>query len=225
MTRYLFAPEPQAALPIAGEEALFPVRRIFCIGRNYAEHAAEMGNAVDRSAPFFFTKTPLSLVAPGDIPFPPGTNDLHHEAELVLAIGAPVARDATPDQAAAAIIARAVGIDLTRRDLQAVAKDKRRPWDVGKDFDCAAIIAPLSRVPAGPGIRLSVNDAQRQTGQLAEMIFSEGEIVAFLATLYDIGPGDLVMTGTPAGVSALQPGDRIRAEVDGLPVLEATITA
>ena len=225
MTRYLFDPAPQAALPIMGEDALFPVRRIFCIGRNYADHAAEMGNAVDRSAPFFFTKTPLSLVAPGDIPYPPGTEDLHHEAELVLAIGHTVPRGADAVQAAGAILARAIGIDLTRRDLQGVAKDKRRPWDVGKDFEASAIIAPLSRAPAGPGIRLSVNGQPRQQGQLADMIFSEGELVAFLATLYDIGPGDLVMTGTPAGVSALQPGDRIRAEVDGLPVLEATITA
>ena len=224
MTRFLFDPAPQAALPIAGEDALFPVRRIFCIGRNYAEHAAEMGNAVDRSAPFFFTKTPLSLAAPGDIPYPPGTKDLHHEAELVLAIGAPVARNASADEAAQAIIARAIGLDLTRRDRQAEAKDKRRPWDVGKDFDRAAIIAPLSRAPAGPGIRLSVNGTQRQNGQIADMIFSEGELVAFLATLYDIGPGDLVMTGTPAGVAALVSGDHIVAEIDGLPALEARIT-
>lgn len=225
MTRYLFDPEPQAALPVLGEDALFPVRRIFCIGRNYAEHAAEMGNAVDRSAPFFFTKTPLSLAAPGDIPYPPGTGDLHHEAELVLAIGRAVPRGADAAQATEAIIARAVGLDLTRRDLQAVAKDKRRPWDAGKDFDCAAVIAPLSRGPAGPGIRLSVNGTLRQDGKLADMIFSEGELVAFLATLYDIGPGDLVMTGTPAGVAALVPGDRITAEIDGLPPLEARITA
>lgn len=223
MTDYLFPPEPQAALPIEGEAALFPVRRIFCIGRNYAEHAAEMGNAVDRSAPFFFTKTPMSLSAPGEIPFPPGTGDLHHEVELVLAIGRPVPRGASPAEAAAAVIARAVGIDLTRRDLQAVAKDKRRPWDVAKDFDHAAIIAPLSRAPAGPGIGLSVNGSPRQQGQLSDMIFDEGELVAFLATLYEIGPGDLVMTGTPAGVAALTRGDRISAEVDGLPKLEARI--
>lgn len=223
MTSYVFSPEPQAALPIAGEVALFPVRRIFCIGRNYADHAAEMGNEVDRSAPFFFTKTPMALAAPGDIPFPPGTDDLHHEVELVLAIGHEVAAGADPDEAARAIIARAVGIDLTRRDLQARAKDKRRPWDVAKDFDHAAIIAPLSRAPAGPGISLSVNGSPRQQGQLSDMIFTEEELVAFLATLYGIGPGDLVMTGTPAGVAALTRGDRISAEVDGLPGLDARI--
>lgn len=223
VTTYLFPPEPQAALPIAGESGLFPVRRIFCIGRNYAEHAAEMGNAVDRSAPFFFTKTPMSLGAPGAIPFPPGTADLHHEVELVLAIGRPVAAGASPAKASGAIIARAVGLDLTRRDLQAVAKDKRRPWDVAKDFDHAAIIAPLSRAPAGPGIGLSVNGTPRQQGLLSDMIFDEGELTAFLATLYQIGPGDLVMTGTPAGVAALVRGDRIHAEVEGLPALEAWI--
>ncbi len=223
MTDYVFPPEPQAALPITGESALFPVRRIFCIGRNYAEHAAEMGNAVDRSAPFFFTKTPLSLSAPGDIPFPPGTEDLHHEVELVLAIGRPVPAGTAPAEAAQAVIARAVGLDLTRRDLQAVAKDKRRPWDVAKDFDHAAIIAPLSRAPAGPGIGLKVNGTPRQQGRLSDMIFDEGELIAFLATLYDIGPGDLVMTGTPAGVAALTRGDSISAEVEGLPVLEARI--
>lgn len=224
MTRYLFAPAAQAALPLVGEEALFPVRRIFCIGRNYAEHAAEMGNAVDRSAPFYFTKTPLSLVPPGAVRFPPGTQDLHHEVELVLAIGAKVAPGADAATAAQAVIARAVGIDLTRRDLQAAAKDKRRPWDAGKDFEASAIIAPLSRAAAGPGIRLAVNGQPRQNGRLADMIFSEGEILAFLATLHDIGPGDLVMTGTPAGVSALRPGDAISAEIDGLPVLQARIT-
>ena len=225
MPAHLFPPEPQPVLPLAGENVLFPVRRIFCIGRNYADHAAEMGNKVDRSAPFYFTKTPLSLCPPGDIPYPPGTSDLHHEVELVLAIGTPIARDTDPAQAAKAIIARAVGIDLTRRDLQAAAKDQRRPWDIGKDFENAAIIAPLSRAPAGPGIRLAVNGIERQNGQLADMIFPEGELLAFLATLHDIGPGDLVMTGTPAGVSALRPGDAISAEIDGLPPLQARITA
>lgn len=210
----------QPSLPLDGRE--FPVRRIFCIGRNYADHAAEMGNEVDREKPFFFTKSAHALTAPGDIPYPPGTNDLHHEVELVLAIGAELV-DATADQAQTAIIGRAVGIDMTRRDLQAEAKDKRRPWDAAKDFDFSAVIAPLSSAPAGPGIRLSVNGAVRQDGRLDQMIFSEAEIVAFLSTLYRLMPGDVIMTGTPAGVSALQRGDRIEAEVDGLPPLSALI--
>lgn len=200
----------------------FPVRRIFCIGRNYADHAAEMGNEADREKPFFFTKSAHALTVPGDIPYPPGTTDLHHEVELVLAIGAGLS-DASPDQAATAIIGRAVGLDMTRRDLQAEAKDKRRPWDAAKDFDHSAVIAALSSAPAGPGIRLSVNGAVRQDGALDQMIFSEAEIVAFLSTLYRLMPGDLIMTGTPAGVGALVQGDRIRAEIDGLPPLSATI--
>lgn len=224
MTDYIFPPPDPVALRIEGEAALFPVRRIFCIGRNYADHAAEMGNAVDRTAPFYFTKTPLTLSPPGDIPYPPGTADLHHEVELVLAVGAPLPRKPDPETAARAIIARAVGIDLTRRDLQAEAKDKRRPWDVAKDFEHSAIIAPLSRAAPGPGIRLLVNGELRQDGLLAQMIFSEGEILAHLASLHDLGPGDLVMTGTPAGVGALSPGDRIEAEIDLLPRLQARIS-
>ncbi|WP_299840596.1 fumarylacetoacetate hydrolase family protein [uncultured Paracoccus sp.] len=211
---------PIPSLPFDGN--VFPVRRIFCIGRNYADHAAEMGNEVDREKPFFFTKSAHALTGPGDVPYPPGTADLHHEVELVLAIGAELV-DAASEAATAAIIGRAVGIDMTRRDLQAEAKDKRRPWDVAKDFDFSAVIAPLSSAPAGPGIRLKVNGKVRQDGRLDQMIFTEVEIVAFLSTLYRLMPGDLVMTGTPAGVSALQRGDRIEAEVEGLPPLSARI--
>ena len=200
----------------------FPVRRIFCIGRNYADHAAEMGNEVDREKPFFFTKSAHALTGAGDVPYPPGTTDLHHEVELVVAIGAELS-DATPDRAAAAIIGRTVGLDMTRRDLQAEAKDKRRPWDAAKDFDFSAVIAPLSSALAGPGIRLSVNGATRQDGRLDQMIFSEAEIVTLLSTLYRLMPGDLIMTGTPAGVSAVLRGDQLEAEIDGLPPLLARI--
>ena len=218
MTRLFDLPCP--ALPLDG--ALFPVRRIFCIGRNYADHAAEMGHAPDREKPFFFTKSAHALALPGRIPYPPGTNDLHHEVELVLAIGATLS-GADADAAARGIIARAVGLDLTRRDLQAEAKDKRRPWDAGKDFDASAVIAPLSRASAGPGIRLAVNGTIRQQARLDDMLFNEAELVAYLSTLYRLEPGDLVMTGTPAGVGPLLPGDRVQAEVDGWPVLEAEI--
>lgn len=211
---------PVPSLSLDGEE--FPARRIFCIGRNYADHAAEMGHAADPEKPFFFTKSAHALAHPGSIAYPPGTHDLHHEVELVLAIGAPLS-DANADQAARAIIGRAVGLDLTRRDLQAEAKDKRRPWDAGKDFDASAVIAPLSRAPAGPGIRLAVNDALRQDGRLDQMIFPEAALVMFLSKLYRLEPGDLVMTGTPAGVGALHRGDRIAAEIDGLPPLIAQI--
>lgn len=209
---------------IFGEAARFPVRRIFCVGRNYADHAREMGGEPDREAPFYFTKSAHALAAPGPIPYPPGTRDLHHEVELVLALGKPLFR-ATGTDAGDAILARAVGIDLTRRDLQATAKEKRRPWDTGKDFDASAVIAPLSRAPAGPGIRLSVNGVLRQDARLSDMIFDEAALLAHLSTLYHLQPGDLVMTGTPAGVGALNPGDRVDAGIDGLPPLTMTITA
>ncbi|MDO5630543.1 MAG: fumarylacetoacetate hydrolase family protein [Paracoccus sp. (in: a-proteobacteria)] len=212
---------PCPTLPLEG--ASFPVRRIFCIGRNYADHAAEMGTTADCEKPFFFTKSAHALARPGAIPYPPGTADLHHEVELVLAIGVPLS-NATEQQAAAAIIARAVGLDLTRRDLQAEAKDKRRPWDAAKDFDASAVMAPLSSATPGPGIRLSVNGTERQNGKLTDMIFPEAALIAYLSTLYHLQPGDLVMTGTPAGVGPLQRGDTIRAEVDGLPALTAHIT-
>lgn len=214
---------PAPALEIRGETASFPVRRIFCVGRNYADHAREMGAEPDREAPFYFTKSAHALAVPGAVPYPPGTCDLHHEVELVVALGRPLFR-ATEDEAAAAILARAVGIDLTRRDLQAEAKAKRRPWDTGKDFDASAVIAPLSRAAAGPGIRLSVNGVLRQDAQLSDMIFAETALLAHLSTLYRLQPGDLVMTGTPAGVGALVPGDRLEAEIDGLPPLAMTIT-
>lgn len=202
----------------------FPVRRIFCIGRNYADHAAEMGAVADRETPLYFTKSAYALATGPEIPFPPATTDLHHEVEMVLALGRPL-RNATPAEAAAAVIARAVGLDLTRRDLQAIAKEKRAPWDAGKDFDNSAVIGPLSNAAPGPGIRLMVNGQMRQNGDLAQMIFGEGEILAYLSTLHHLQPGDLVMTGTPAGVSALQPGDRLRAEIDGLPSLDLHITS
>src|SRR5699024_9394933 len=147
------------------------------------------------------------------------------EVELVLAIGAGIARGAAPTEAVKAVIARAVGIDLTRRDLQDVAKDKRRPWDVAKDFENSAIIAPLSRAPAGPAITLAVNGSLRQQGMLADMIFDEGEILHHLSLFHDLGPGDLVMTGTPAGVAPLQPGDVIEGRIDGLPGLRAEMGA
>lgn len=212
---------PQPAIPFGDQ--MFPVRRIFCIGRNYADHAAEMGATADPEDPFHFTKSAHALIAPGPMPYPPATSDLHHEVELVLAVGATL-KDATEDQARAAILGRAVGLDLTRRDLQAQAKAKHRPWDAAKDFDASAVIAPLSAAPAGPGIRLSVNGTLRQSGRLADMIQPETAILAYLSRLTTLEPGDLVMTGTPAGVGPLIPGDRIEAEIDGLPKLAAWIT-
>ncbi|PZX15998.1 fumarylpyruvate hydrolase [Palleronia aestuarii] len=194
-----------------------PIHRIFCVGRNYAEHAAEMGGEVDREAPFYFLKSAHSAITrEGPIPYPPGTQDLHHEVELVAALGE-----------SAEIIAYGVGLDMTRRDLQARAKEKRRPWDLGKDFEGSAILGTMR--PARDisietaRIALTVNRALRQEGRISDMVWSLPEIVADLSKFYTLQPGDLIMTGTPAGVGAVVPGDRLDATIDDLPSLRCVI--
>ncbi len=223
------APEvPSVAL--AGSRARFPVRRIFCVGRNYAAHAAEMGNEVDREAPFYFTKSAFALCPSGStIPYPPGTKDCHYEMEFVVAIGAPAFR-AVEAGAMAAVWGYGCGIDLTRRDLQGAAKDKRWPWDLGKDFENAAILAPL--VPAADfgaigaqAITLSRNGETVQEARLSDMVWSVPEIIAHLSQFYHLTPGDLIYTGTPAGVGPVAPGDRLSGQIDGLEPVELAIGA
>ncbi len=214
---FAFAPPAPVTLPIRGSRALFPVRRIFCIGRNYADHAAEMGATIDREVPTVFTKAACAVALSGStVPYPQGTRDLHHEVELVAALGE------------SGIFGYGVGLDLTRRDLQAVAKEKRLPWDVGKDFDNSAILAPLTRAeewgqPGDQRICLSVNGTVRQDARLSAMIWQLPALIAHLATLYRLAPGDLIFTGTPAGVGPLVPGDQVEAQVDGLDPLQLTI--
>ncbi|MGC9368430.1 MAG: fumarylacetoacetate hydrolase family protein [Paracoccaceae bacterium] len=220
MTDYLFPPAPPSALPVVGETALFPVRRIFCVGRNYAEHAREMGNDT-REPPFFFTK-PADALVTGDarIPFPPATADLHHEAELVVAIGRG-GQDIAAGAALEHVWGYAPGNDLTRRDLQAQAKAMRRPWDMAKAFDDSAIcgaLRPVSEVghPATGRITARVNGTLRQDGDLSEMIWPVADIVTYLSAMVALAPGDLIYTGTPAGVGALARGDRCTVEIEGL---------
>lgn len=227
MTETLFPPRPTPVVPVTGA-AGFPVGRIFCVGRNYAAHAAEMGHEVDREAPFYFTKSAHAVLLSGqDMPYPPRTNDLHHEMELVVAIGGQ-ARDITIADALDIVVGYACGLDMTRRDLQAAAKDKRRPWDTGKDFDHAAIIAPLTlaaQVP-DPGslpITLAVNGAVRQSAHLSDMIWSVAEIIADLSTLYTLLPGDLIMTGTPAGVGPVLRGDLMEGRIGDLAAVTARV--
>jgi fumarylpyruvate hydrolase len=204
------------------------VARIFCVGRNYAEHAAEMGGQVDRSAPFYFTKSPHHLTQSGEVvPYPPGTADYHHEVELVVAIGRPAFR--VPREAALGVVmGYAVGLDMTRRDLQAVSKEKRQPWDTGKDVEGSAIVGALA-LPKGfdpnrdVDLTLTVNGELRQRGRLSDMVWRVDEIVAHLSTLYHLEPGDLIFTGTPAGVGPVAPGDRLGGRVAGLPDLVAEI--
>ncbi|MBS0315127.1 MAG: fumarylacetoacetate hydrolase family protein [Proteobacteria bacterium] len=208
-------------IAIEGSTDRFPVRRIYCVGQNYAAHAREMGANPDRQAPFFFSK-PADAVVPGGgvLPFPPRTNDLHHEVELVLALGAG-GSDVGVDDAGRLIFGCAVGVDLTRRDLQAEAKAAGRPWDMAKGFDRSAPIGALARgqPPASAAISLSVNGAARQAGKLSDMIWSPAEIIAALSSYVTLAPGDLIFTGTPSGVGRLLPGDNIEASIEGLPPL------
>jgi len=230
MSEHLFDTPKIRSLAVSGEDKTYPIHRIFCVGRNYEAHAKEMGNEVDREAPFYFTKQ-LHAVLPsgGTLPYPPGTADCHHEMELVFAIGKPVFR-CSKDEAADAIYAYGCGLDMTRRDLQAASKEKRRPWDTAKDFEGSAVLAPLTKASefgaaTDQRIYLSVNGEIRQDASLAEMIHSCTEIVADLSKYYHLAPGDLVMTGTPAGVGAVQAGDVLEGGIDGLLPVSLTIVA
>ena len=230
---FVFPPHRPVALPVAGSAAHFPVRRIFCVGRNYAEHAREMGatdQAEGREPPFFFMK-PGDAVVGGTgevaVAYPPATANLHHEVELVVALGAGGA-DVTVDAAPGLIFGYAVGLDLTRRDLQARAKEKGHPWDMGKGFDQSAVcgaIHPVTEVghPAAGEIRLEVNGEMRQRGDLADMLWQVPAIVANLSTLVRLEAGDLIYTGTPSGVGPLQRGDRLAGSVAGVGTLAARI--
>lgn len=226
---YAIAPPPVPSLPIQGSALRFPVRRIFCIGRNYAEHAKEMGAAVETGRPMFFCKPADAVVADSaDVPYPSATAELHHEVEMVLALGAG-GRDVPAECAAALVWGVGVGLDLTRRDLQAQAKAKGHPWDVAKAFDHSAPVSALHQLDGalpGPdtGLRLTVNGELRQQARLGEMIHDLQHLLAALSTLFELKPGDLVFTGTPAGVAALQRGDRFHAELAGIATLDGRIT-
>jgi fumarylpyruvate hydrolase len=227
MKNTVFPPRQVPVIPVLGQGE-FPVGRIFCVGRNYADHAAEMGHEVDREAPFYFTKSAHAVLLSGhDMPYPPRTADLHHEMELVVAIGA-TAKDIPGDQVESVIFGYGCGLDMTRRDLQAAAKAKRRPWDTGKDFDNAAIIAPLTpKSDAGDigalEIKLEVNGDVRQRSTLDQMVWSIPEIIADLSALYTLHAGDLIMTGTPAGVGPVVKGDVLRGTIGDFAALETRI--
>ena len=214
-------------VPIDGSQALFPVLRVFCVGRNYAEHAVEMGHDPDREPPFFFMKPAVAVVpGGGDLPFPLATDDLHHEIELVVAIATGGAGIAT-DDALTHVFGYAVGLDMTRRDLQDQAKQARRPWDMAKSFDQSApmsAIRPVAAVghPSRGAIWLRVNGEVRQEGDLAQQIWKVPETLAYLSTLVALRPGDLIMTGTPSGVGPVRRGDHLEGHVDGVGDLAVT---
>jgi fumarylpyruvate hydrolase len=215
MSQYAFPPAPQAVVPVLGSDSLFPVRRILCVGRNYAAHRREMGGD-DRDPPFFFAKPADALVLPGtDVPYPSATANLHHEIELVVAIGEN-----------GQVFGHAVGVDLTRRDLQNAAKDKGQPWEAGKAFDHSAPISAIKPGPVDPeaAIEIRVNGAVRQSASIGDMIWSVPEIVEQARKLWTLAAGDLIFTGTPEGVAAIARGDRVEGSVAGVGALAFTVT-
>ena len=226
----VFSLRAPVVVPVLGSELGFPVGRIFCVGRNYAAHAREMGNDPDREPPFFFAKDADAYAPDGAvIPYPPATRNYHFELELVVAIGAE-GFQVTTEQAAGLIFGYAVGLDMTRRDLQQAAKEQRRPWDTAKNFPRSA---PLSAIrPVGQGgmlrsasITLAVNGATRQSADIADMIWSVEETLAQLSALYELHAGDLVFTGTPEGVGAVQQGDVLDGAIEGVGTLHVTVGA
>jgi fumarylpyruvate hydrolase len=224
----LFPVAPVPTVPVKGENRLFPVNRVFCVGRNYADHAKEMGVEVDREAPFYFLKPSSAIVPTGaTIAYPPGTSNYHYEMEFVIAIGAPAFRISEAD-ALSVIYGYACGLDMTRRDLQLDARAKGRPWDLGKAFEQSAIIATITKAESfaaiGPQrIMLKQNDAIKQDAKLSDLVWSIPELVSHLSRYYHLAPGDLIYTGTPAGVGAVKPGDMLHGEIDGLDPIALTI--
>lgn len=229
--KWIFTPSEPAGLPVVDQDAQFPVQRIFCVGRNYVEHAQEMGHS-GREDPFFFCKPPHALVAVDDsgnsvMPYPSQTDDLHHEVELAVMLDQG-GKDLSLEQAVDAIYGYAISLDMTRRDLQAAAKKQGRPWETGKAFDASALIGPVhpksqtGELTQGQ-IALYVNDQLRQQGDLSQLIWNVAESIAYLSRFFTLQAGDVLMTGTPAGVGAVQKGDQMRAVIEGLGQIQVTV--
>jgi len=220
MTKFVIDPAPQVCLPIRGSNESFPVRRIYCIGRNYADHAIEMGHDPNKEPPFFFQKNAQNVDTSGTFPYPPQTSDVHHEMELVVALKSGGA-DISLENALEHVYGYGLGLDMTRRDLQGEAKKLGRPWEVGKSFEKSAPMGEL--VPASETghldqgrICLKVNGEIKQDGDLNQMIWKVPEMIAYLSRFYDIAGGDLIMSGTPAGVGPIQRGDKMECEIENL---------
>ncbi len=226
---FIIPATPVSSLAIHGTDARFPLHRIYCIGQNYALHAKEMGSAVDRETPVFFCK-PADAIVTGDadVPYPPATNDFHHEVEMIVALGSG-GRDVAAARALDLVFGYGVGLDLTRRDLQAQAKKAGRPWDTAKAFDHSAPVSALRRAsesghPQNARLSLDVNGERRQHTDIADMVSSVADIIHHLSGLFELKPGDLIFTGTPAGVAPLLRGDRFEAELEGIAVLRGRIS-
>ena len=228
-TTYLWNPPPVFSLAVRGKQERLPIQRLFFVGRNYHAHAVEMGRPVDKSVevPFYFTKSASTLVESGaTVAYPPATKDYQHEMELVLAIGKPGFR-VSQDDAPKLIYGYACGLDMTRRDLQLVARDKGRPWDLGKDVEDSSVVSeivPMPGVVLDRGeLAMSVNGEVRQKSDLSKLIWNIPELIADLSKFYHLQPGDLIFTGTPEGVGPLQPGDRIDGRIEGVGTIALTV--
>ncbi len=222
----LFDPAPPFTVPVTGREDLFPVRRIFCVGRNYEKHAAEMGGQVDREAPWYFTKASSNAVRSGArVPFPQGTDNYHHEMELAVYLDKAALR-VPVDAALDTVFGYSCALDMTRRDRQQDGKDHRRPWDLGKDFENGAVLAPIEtdfEVTNETRIHLAVNGETRQDATLSELVWSVEEVISHLSHFYHLQAGDVILTGTPAGVGPVVPGDVITGNIDGLPDISLSL--
>lgn len=228
MAEFVIKAPPVVALPVAGEVARFPVRRIYCIGRNYAAHAVEMGHDPDREPPFFFQKNPDNLDPSGEFPYPPNTSDVHHEAEIAVMLKSG-GTNIPPESALDHVYGYALSLDMTRRDLQAEAKKAGRPWEIGKAFERSAPVGPVHPV-AKVGhldrgrIALTVNGDLKQEGDLNQMIWKVPEMISYLSEYFELAAGDVIMSGTPAGVGPVKKGDVMVVTVDGLGSMTVKVT-
>ena len=227
MSRYVIETPRVVALPVTGTDSLFPVRRVYCIGRNYAAHAIEMGHDPDREPPFFFQKNPDNLDPSGEFPYPPHTSDVHHEAEIAVMLktgGTNIPLEEANDH----IFGYALALDMTRRDLQGEAKKLGRPWEIGKAFERSAPVGPIHPVSetghlTEGSITLKVNGEVRQEGNLNQMIWKVPEMISYLSEYFELAPGDVILSGTPSGVAEVEKGDTMELAVDGLGVLTVTV--
>jgi fumarylpyruvate hydrolase len=227
MSSYVIPPPTQSNLPVVGTDKLFPIRRVYCVGRNYAEHTREMGHDPNKEAPFFFMKTPDSLFTDGKFPYPTVSTDVHWEIEMVVALKSG-GKNIKAADALSHVFGYAIALDMTRRDLQGEAKKTGRPWEIGKAFDHSTPCTPLSPVEtvghlARGAITLDLNGVRKQTGDLSDMIWDVPSQIEYLSTLWELKAGDLILTGTPAGVGAVKKGDHLKGHVQGLGDLDVTV--
>jgi fumarylpyruvate hydrolase len=228
MTKFVFETPAITALPVAGEDAMFPVRRVYCIGRNYAAHAIEMGHDPDKEDPFFFQKNPNNLDITGEFPYPPESSDVHHEAEMLVALKSG-GSDILLNDALDHVFGYGLSLDMTRRDLQGIQKKMGRPWEIGKAFERSAPCGPLHPVsevghPDHGRLELTVNGAVRQEADLNQMIWKVPEMISYLSRYFELAAGDVIMSGTPSGVAAIEKGDVMVLTIDGLGALEVNVT-